>query len=139
MIIPYFTKYFYSKIKITGMQDKQVSEFIKKNSLEKRIAISKKIFTDYPHCVPVLVSFCQMGPQNLDKFKYLVSRDITVANFLVEIRKNTKNISENEALFLILPNDMLPLASEYVHGLYYKYKDKDNFLYVNVFTENTFG
>ncbi|TUK08643.1 Gamma-aminobutyric acid receptor-associated protein-like 2 [Bagarius yarrelli] len=64
---------------------------------------------------------------DIDKRKYLVPSDITVAQFMWIIRKRIQLPSE-KAIFLFVDKT-----------LYEKEKDEDGFLYVAYSGENTFG
>lgn len=92
---------------------------------------------------PVLI--CQVivekvsGSQivDIDKRKYLVPSDITVAQFMWIIRKRIQLPSE-KAIFLFV-DKTVPQSSLTMGQLYEKEKDEDGFLYVAYSGENTFG
>uniref|UniRef100_A0A3P9NW78 Gamma-aminobutyric acid receptor-associated protein-like 2 n=1 Tax=Poecilia reticulata TaxID=8081 RepID=A0A3P9NW78_POERE len=107
-------------------------------SAEHRCLESTKIRSKYPDRVPVIVEKVS-GSQivDIDKRKYLVPSDITVAQFMWIIRKRIQLPSE-KAIFLFV-DKTVPQSSITMGQLYDKEKDEDGFLYVAYSGENTFG
>ncbi|XP_016099611.1 gamma-aminobutyric acid receptor-associated protein-like 2 [Sinocyclocheilus grahami] len=105
---------------------------------EHRCVESAKIRNKYPDRVPVIVEKVS-GSQivDIDKRKYLVPSDITVAQFMWIIRKRIQLPSE-KAIFLFV-DKTVPQSSLTMGQLYEKEKDEDGFLYVAYSGENTFG
>ncbi|XP_023378928.1 gamma-aminobutyric acid receptor-associated protein-like 2 isoform X1 [Pteropus vampyrus] len=105
---------------------------------EHRCVESAKIRAKYPDRVPVIVEKVS-GSQivDIDKRKYLVPSDITVAQFMWIIRKRIQLPSE-KAIFLFV-DKTVPQSSLTMGQLYDKEKDEDGFLYVAYSGENTFG
>uniref|UniRef100_A0A8D1PWQ0 Gamma-aminobutyric acid receptor-associated protein-like 2 n=1 Tax=Sus scrofa TaxID=9823 RepID=A0A8D1PWQ0_PIG len=105
---------------------------------EHRCVESAKIRAKYPDRVPVIVEKVS-GSQivDIDKRKYLVPSDITVAQFMWIIRKRIQLPSE-KAIFLFV-DKTVPQSSLTMGQLYEKEKDEDGFLYVAYSGENTFG
>ncbi|XP_030586708.1 gamma-aminobutyric acid receptor-associated protein-like 2 [Archocentrus centrarchus] len=112
--------------------------FKEDHSLEHRCVESAKIRNKYPDRVPVIVEKVS-GSQivDIDKRKYLVPSDITVAQFMWIIRKRIQLPSE-KAIFLFV-DKTVPQSSLTMGQLYDKEKDEDGFLYVAYSGENTFG
>lgn len=112
--------------------------FKEDHSLEHRCIESAKIRNKYPDRVPVIVEKVS-GSQivDIDKRKYLVPSDITVAQFMWIIRKRIQLPSE-KAIFLFV-DKTVPQSSITMGQLYEKEKDEDGFLYVAYSGENTFG
>jgi GABA(A) receptor-associated protein len=111
-----------------------------KITLIERIKESKRILTKYPDRIPVICEKNKNATKdcpNIDKNKYLLSSDLTVGQFIYVIRKRL-NISAKKALFLFIA-DMIPSSTNDMLSLYTRYKDVDNFLYINYSFENTFG
>ncbi|OBS81373.1 hypothetical protein A6R68_20401 [Neotoma lepida] len=102
--------------------------FKEDHSLEHRCVESAKIRAKYPDRVPIV---------DIDKRKYLVPSDITVAQFMWIIRKRIQLPSE-KAIFLFV-DKTVPQSSLTMGQLYEKEKDEDGFLYVAYSGENTFG
>lgn len=108
-------------------------------SFQERIAESKRITEKFPGRIPVIV---EKSPRDklvptLEKEKFLVPSDLTVAQFIYIIRKRLTMPSET-ALFLFV-NGILPTTSTLMRELYGMYKDHDGFLYAQYSGENTFG
>ncbi|TNN36113.1 Gamma-aminobutyric acid receptor-associated protein-like 2 [Liparis tanakae] len=105
---------------------------------EHRCVESAKIRNKYPDRVPVIVEKVS-GSQivDIDKRKYLVPSDITVAQFMWIIRKRIQLPSE-KAIFLFV-DKTVPQSSLTMGQLYDKETDEDGFLYVAYSGENTFG
>jgi GABA(A) receptor-associated protein len=79
---------------------------------------------------------CKQAPK-LDKTKYLVPRDLTVAQFMYVIRKRIK-LDTDKALFVFV-NHTIPQSSALLSDVYESHKDEDGFLYVTYSGEQTFG
>ena len=73
----------------------------------------------------------------IDKRKFLVPNDISVAQFMWIIRKRIQLPSE-KAIFLFV-NKTIPQSSSTMGQIYNNYKDEDGFLYISYSGENTFG
>ncbi|VDD79381.1 unnamed protein product [Mesocestoides corti] len=74
---------------------------------------------------------------DLDKHKFLVPSEITVAQFMWIIRKRLE-LSPEKALFLFF-DDLVPQASLTIGQLYNERKSDDGFLYAHYSGENSFG
>ncbi|XP_062355672.1 gamma-aminobutyric acid receptor-associated protein-like 2 isoform X1 [Cinclus cinclus] len=121
--------------------------FKEDHALEHRCVESAKIRAKYPDRVPPDLHACTLqvivekvsGSQivDIDKRKYLVPSDITVAQFMWIIRKRIQLPSE-KAIFLFV-DKTVPQSSLTMGQLYEKEKDEDGFLYVAYSGENTFG
>uniref|UniRef100_G3NBV8 GABA(A) receptor-associated protein like 2 n=1 Tax=Gasterosteus aculeatus aculeatus TaxID=481459 RepID=G3NBV8_GASAC len=83
--------------------------FKEDHSLEHRCVESAKIRNKYPDRVPVIVEKVS-GSQivDIDKRKYLVPSDITVAQFMWIIRKRIQLPSE-KAIFLFVDKTVPPI------------------------------
>lgn len=109
-------------------------------SLIERIKESNRILTKYPDRIPIICEKNVNASKDcpiIEKNKYLLSKDITVGQFMYIIRKRL-NIPANKALFLFIGN-IIPSSTNHIISLYNSYKDIDNFLYINYSFENTFG
>jgi GABA(A) receptor-associated protein len=95
---------------------------------------AKKIREKYPGRIPVLIKdTCKL---ELSKKKYIVPGDITVCQFLHFLRKYIKKIKSDEALFIFI-NDKMPIMSSLMSDT--DYTSKDDFVYVDLRLESTFG
>ncbi|KAK2192252.1 hypothetical protein NP493_36g06003 [Ridgeia piscesae] len=113
-------------------------KFKEENTFEQRKAESSKIKQKYPERIPVIV---ERSPKSqvpdIDKRKFLVPNDITVAQFMWIIRKRIK-LQQERALFLFVHKN-LPQSSASMAEIYQEHQDSDGFLYVAFSGENTFG
>ncbi|XP_075256954.1 gamma-aminobutyric acid receptor-associated protein-like 2 [Convolutriloba macropyga] len=107
-------------------------------SEEQRKSESAKIRAKYPERIPVIVEKVPRSEiDDIDKRKYLVPSDITVAQFLWILRKRI-HLPPERALFLFV-GKMIPSTSSNMGQLYDDYKDTDGFLYMAYSGENVFG
>lgn len=111
-----------------------------KHSFEKRKEEAERILAKYPQRIPVI---CEKDPRshdipNIDRQKYLVPDDLTVANFMYVIRKRIK-IDPEKSIYLFVANKSMPATAQFIKRLYEEHKDKDGFLYISYAGESTFG
>lgn len=122
----------------TETQSNHKLPFKKDHSLEYRKVESQKIRTKYPERVPVIVEkVANSDIKQIDKRKYLVPNEITVAQFMWIVRKRIDMPAE-KAIFLFV-NKVIPSAAKSMGELYEEQKDDDGFLYIQYSGENTFG
>jgi GABA(A) receptor-associated protein len=119
------------------------STFKEENTFDERLEESVRVMTKYPERKPVICE--RLNERNdtpqIDKKKYLINNDLTIANLLFVIRERlTKRstLKPNDALFLFANGKMLP-SSATLAEIYDAYKDKDGFLYIQFSKENVFG
>ncbi|XP_041375462.1 gamma-aminobutyric acid receptor-associated protein-like 2 [Gigantopelta aegis] len=113
-------------------------KFKEEHTFEQRKAESNKIRSKYPDRIPVIVEKdAKSQIQNIDKRKFLVPNDISVAQFMWIIRKRIQLASE-KAIFLFV-GKVLPQSSASMGQVYEDHKDDDGFLYIAYSGENTFG
>ena len=118
-----------------------------KNSktLEERIVESNKILAKYPFSIPVIIETNEpLIKKNIKKYKFLVPENVNASHLICSIRRQFQ-LSSNKAIFLFCDN-ILVSGTIMMNELYQKYKDRnkkskdfDNFLYITISTENTFG
>lgn len=114
-------------------------EFKMLHSLEKRKQEATRIRQKYPDKIPIIVEKSDSSDvQDLDKHKYLIPESMTVGQFMFLIRKNLK-LDSTTSIFFFVDNRVIPRMEDTLKGLYEKYKDKDNYLYITFSSENTFG
>ena len=114
-----------------------MSDFRRKHTFEQRLSEAKRIKEKYPARIPVIVSAADSLP-SLDKKKYLVPGDLTCSQFLYVLRRRIK-LSPEKAMFMFIGRGVLAPSSALVSDVYPKYRDPDQFLYVAISGENTFG
>jgi len=112
--------------------------FKEEHSLDSRTTESSKIRAKYPDRIPVVVEKAPRSTiQDIDKRKFLVPSDLTVAQFMYIIRKRIQ-LPPEKAMFLFV-NKVLPATSATMGAIYEEHKDEDGFLYIAYSGENTFG
>jgi len=112
--------------------------FRKEHPFEQRRAESERIRAKYPDRVPVICEKAHgSNVPDIDKKKYLVPADLTVAQFMYVIRKRIK-LPPEEAIFLFVGN-VSPANAALLSAVHEKYQDEDGFLYLSYSGENTFG
>ena len=117
-------------------------KFKENNSFEERAEQSRKILKKFPERVPVIVERAAGGKAligQLDKSKFLLPHDATVAGFMANIRKQVLiNSSDGFYMFCGDKNVLVSGSNSFQH-LYANYKDDDGFLYMMYAGENVFG
>jgi GABA(A) receptor-associated protein len=117
-----------------------MSEMFKNEfSFEKRLSESTKILDKYENRIPVIITQskeCRLPP--IDKNKYLIPFDLTIAQFLNVLRKRIK-LDDSQSLYIYVNKSIMPATSATFTSIYDKHKDKDGFLYLIYCGENTFG
>jgi GABA(A) receptor-associated protein len=101
-------------------------------------AIADRIKSKYQNRIPVLV--WEVGKDiEVAKRKFIVPTDITIGQFLYVLRKQLKNITAGDGIFLFITdvNTMLPAGD--LMGKIYNEHNVDGFLRLTVTKENAFG
>lgn len=108
--------------------------------ISKRKADAERVLLKYPEYIPVIIDKSEEISKIITKQKFLVPKNISCAHLLNTIRNMSNNkINSSQALFLFC-NNILAMPHDSIDYLYDKYKDKDdNYLYLYVCYENTFG
>jgi len=121
--------------------------FKQQHDQTKRKAEAEKIRRKYEDRIPVIVERAKGARDiaDIDKKKYLVPGDLTVAQFTYVIRKRIK-LSAEQALWVFVETEengkksqVLPPTSHTMASVYHDYKDEDQFLYITYSGENVFG
>ncbi|XP_002740384.1 gamma-aminobutyric acid receptor-associated protein-like 2 [Saccoglossus kowalevskii] len=113
-------------------------QFKEEHSIDQRRAEASKIRAKYPERIPVVVEKVPKSQiPDIDKRKFLVPADITVAQFMWIIRKRIQ-LPPERAIFLFIER-VLPTTSSTMGQIYEEHQDEDQFLYVAYSGENTFG
>jgi GABA(A) receptor-associated protein len=112
-------------------------KFCKENTLQQRKNESSKILKKFSNKLPIVI-YEGDNSIELDKHKYLVPRDLTIAQLLYVVRQRSQTISSEKALYLSIKNTMVTSSTQ-LSNIYDHYKEEDGFLYFSVYSENTFG
>jgi len=116
-----------------------------KKSNDDLISESNRILAKFPDRIPVIILTKNSKLEKmLKKNKFLVPYNLSVSYLLVTIRKQIK-LDSSSALFMFCDNILLS-GTQILNEIYteYKYKNNirpcdDNFLYITIEEENTFG
>jgi len=111
--------------------------FKDKHSFVKRQEEAQRIREKYPNRIPVICECIGGEVPDIDRKKYLVPAELTMAEFLYVIRKRIK-ISPEKSIFLFV-NDTFIAGAQLMGMIYEEHKDLDGFLYTCYSGENTFG
>jgi GABA(A) receptor-associated protein len=106
----------------------------------KRRQESTKIREKYPDRIPII---CEKDPRSkindVDKTKYLVPADLTVAQFYMIIRKRLELHKESALYFLVAGKHSIT-GDSLMSDIYEKYRDSaDGFLYIAYTSELIWG
>ncbi|RKO94687.1 light chain 3, partial [Blyttiomyces helicus] len=108
-------------------------------SFEERKKECDRIRQKFPDRIPIIIerSSNQSDLPHIDKKKYLVPGEFTLANLIVVIRKRIR-LSPEKALYVFV-NGHLVTQSQLLCQIYQQHKSECGFLFVTYATENTFG
>jgi GABA(A) receptor-associated protein len=113
-------------------------KYQQKISFNIRCDESRKIRSRFPDRIPVIIEKYNYSKiEDIDKTKYLVPNDLSLAQLVYVIRKRIK-LAPEKALFFFI-NGQIPTSSDLICNIYNTYKNDDGFLYIHYAEENTFG
>ena len=97
------------------------------------------ILKQHPDRIPVVVECSEtlQAIHPLKKNKFIVPHDLTLAQFMFVIRKHMK-LEPEYAIFVFINNRLHPSTTP-IGAIYAQEKDEDEFMYLDVFQESTFG
>jgi GABA(A) receptor-associated protein len=95
----------------------------------QRLEESNRTKKKYPGKIPIIINKHKSSKlPNIEKYKFLVSEDLTVGQLLFIIKKHIK-LKESIELFIYI-NESMPSISSSILEIYNKYKSNDGFLYI---------
>ena len=94
-----------------------------------------KLLGKYPDRVPVMVQ--SKVDTEAQVLKYMVPRDRTIAQMIVQLRKHIK-MTPKQAIYLFI-NNTLPPNSATVGEIWEQHRNSENVLQIVYALENTFG
>jgi GABA(A) receptor-associated protein len=94
-----------------------------------------KLLGKYPDRVPVMVQ--SKIDTDTQVLKYMVPRDRTIAQMIVQLRKHIK-MTPKQAVYLFV-NNTLPPNSATVGQVWEQHRSDDHVLHIVYSLENTFG
>ena len=83
---------------------------------------------------PIIMERGSRDTPTLDKEKFLVPYELTVAQFSHVIRRRIK-MDQATSIFLIV-NNLLPCSTDTIRAIYDAHASEDGFLYITYTTEN---
>ena len=110
-------------------------------SLEARKQEAIRVMNKYPDRVPVICEkniYASKTCPVIKKTKFLVPRDITLGEFLCQIRRRFQ-LKSSKSMFFFVNNVIMPSSTTIMDELYRRYADSDYFLYITYTEENVFG
>jgi GABA(A) receptor-associated protein len=117
-----------------------MASFKTRHPYQKRCELAKMVMYKNPGMIPVVLErdtrYSAAPP--LDKQKFIVPNDLTLAQLMFVVRQRLK-MSEEKALFIFFSKNSLEPALRTIGALYEDHKDSDGFLYATYALENTFG
>lgn len=126
-----------SEIKKRSIIDYTKKEFTKEEKyvIQKEVDVIKQ---KYPTYIPIIVRPRDKNIRIL-KYKYLVSCDINIGQFLNIIRNKITDIKPGESIFIFI-NNTVPVQTMSLSSIYNLHKDEDTgMLFITICRENTFG
>ncbi len=121
-------------------QNQTNSKFKNKHTFLKRREEASRILEKFPERIPIIVEKdprCKDIP-DIDRKKYLVPNDLTMANFMYVIRRRIKLVPE-KSLYLFVDETNMVASSQLVSSVYADFASSDKFLYIMYAGESTFG
>jgi len=100
-----------------------------------RLNKSRRLRDKFPGYYPIIIV-----PSNesiIDKTKFLVNGEYTFSKFLCIIR-NHMHIKESSGVFITIEGKM-PILTDSIENSFKSYARSDEYLYISLHTENTFG
>jgi GABA(A) receptor-associated protein len=116
----------------------KATPFKDKHSFEKRLSEATRIMERYPDRIPVICECIGGEVPDIDRKKYLVPSDLSMAEFLYVIRKRIK-IKPEQSIYLFVGDSVMVAGCQIMGSVYAEHKDLDGFLYTCYSGENTFG
>ena len=129
-----------NQVKTHINKQKPQSRFKTKHHFLKRTSEATRILGKFPDRIPIIVEKdprCKDIP-DIDRKKYLVPSDLTMANFMYVIRRRIKLIPE-KSLYLFVDETNMVASSQLISSVYADFASPDKFLYILYAGESTFG
>ncbi len=121
-----------------------INEFQTKYNLAKRTNEAQRMLNKYPDRIPVIVDSGTVDTPKLNRHKFLVPLDVTVAQFLIVLRNHfVSKPDASQALFLFVKSNedqnILLSPTNMIKEIYKTHKGTDDFLSFIVCAETTYG
>ena len=114
--------------------------FKDRHPFNQRLEESSRIVNKYKTKKPVIVEKkkYQNNVPDIDRIKFLVPDNLSMAEFMYVIRKRIK-VTPDKSIYLFVGNGSLVPSSLTIGQVYSESKDNDGFLYIKYCGESTFG
>ena len=127
---------------VTDIINNDKRPFKDRFTFDERMTEANRVINKHPDKLPIICeknknSKLICNEETSVKIKFLVSKDITCAQFIYILRRQF-SLPAEKAIFLFV-QQIIPTCSETIQDLYAKYKSEDNFLYITYSDENVFG
>ena len=109
---------------------------------DKRRKDALKVLSRYPDRIPIIVQIGDSKSKKrmrLDKHKFLVPNDMKFGQFAAVLRQRMRLKPEVALFTMCKKNGRIPATSDLMISIYHTCMGRDHFLYLDLFTENTFG
>jgi GABA(A) receptor-associated protein len=117
-----------------------IKEFKSEHDWLDRLSRTQTLKQKYPDRIPIIVDRLNTNVPIPLKHKFLVPKDLRVAEFLGVVRRYLPTLHSAEALFLFVGDTQtIPPGTALLSRIYAEYHDVDNFLYMVICKENVFG
>ena len=115
-------------------------QYKRNNSLERRKSQCNKILQNHPDKIPVILEKDKNCTLNKPiKTKYILSKEVTMAEFIKIIREKLE-LKPERALFFLVNGKNSVTMTEDLGNIYSKFKDQeDGFLYMTYSEEIVYG
>eukprot|EP00056_Hartaetosiga_gracilis_P014113 m.239763 g.239763 ORF g.239763 m.239763 type:complete len:134 (+) comp14025_c0_seq1:145-546(+) len=125
---------------------KKIQSFKETHTFEVRKEQADKIRKKYANRIPVVAEkYKKSNLPEIEKKKYLLPEDLTVAQFQYVIRKRVK-LDPQQTLFTYVvsektgkPSPILPSTTSTMAKIHEEHRDPDGFLYIIYTEEDVFG
>jgi GABA(A) receptor-associated protein len=112
------------------------------HSLEDRKHEALKITQKYPDRVPIIIEKGKCDLCDISKNKFLVSREMTMSQFVFTIRKRIQ-LDPSQSLFVMVVSEggegRLVSSNVPMCKIHEEHQNEDGFIYMIYTSENTFG
>jgi len=118
----------------------QYKSYKKLRSFDERSTEAQQILKERPDIVPVIIEKTRgetlLPP--IDKRKFLISKEATMSTVIQSVRRRL-DLHQNQTIFLLIADAVIPSASSPINQVYQEYKDEDGFLYIKYAAQEVYG
>lgn len=117
-----------------------IPSFRQSTSFERRKTCSRLLLEKYTDRIPIILEKSKTDKvlPTINKYKYLVHQELTIAGLLQLIRSEL-NINESLSIYISINSNIILSGSQTINQIYNEHHDEDGFLYLNYCGENVFG